>query len=205
MKRPSPATRIRHLFTLRRRTLAALAAFVAVLAGLSAMQPTPPETAVVLVAAADLPGGTRLADADVTRATVPTAVLPRAAAHSTDEVVGRLLNGPVTRGTILTSASVAIGSSLVQPGFVVAPLPLADDAIAPLVAPGTRIDIIGLDAENGEAIATDVRVVGAPDTGTDGVLGSTADPTALVEVTPAVAVQLARAAQTGGVTVALRS
>src|SRR6478735_9181515 len=64
MRRPDSLLRpLRRAVLARRRLLAAALAAVAVAAGLQAARPQPPTRAAVLVAAHDLPAGTRLPDA----------------------------------------------------------------------------------------------------------------------------------------------
>lgn len=186
-----------------RRSLAALAAGLAVLCGLMAVRPALPESSVVVAAARDLPGGTTLAEADLVEVSLPAGTVPAGAATEASGVVGRTINGPLARLSVVTEASVAQGQSLARRGMVVAALPLTDAALAGLVSPGSRIDIIGPKAGSAGVLATDVRVVATPGPSDQGMLASDRR-VLLVEVTPAVAAQLAAAAGDGGVTLAVR-
>ena len=185
--RPSPAALRRTLY-LRRRPLAALCAFAAVLATLLALTPTPAPTVPVLAARTSLPAGTVLAAEHLTPVELPESAVPEAALASEAGALGRALSGPVTAGSVLTTASVSSGGRLARPGHVVAALPLPGDGIEALIRPGVRLDV--LDGA-GEVVAADVPVVAPPDTqeGLGAPLGSPGR-TALVEVPQEVAARL---------------
>lgn len=183
---------------LRRRPLAALCTFVAVLAALLALSPPPSTSQPVVAAASGLAAGSVLTRADLVVRQVPPDMVPQAAFAEPDALVGRTLAAPVTAGSILTEASVADGERLARPGWVVLALPLPSGALAALVRPGVEIDLFGSD---GAAVASRVRVLSAPQ-GSDG-FGATAR-AVLVEVQPDAAARLAQLAQVGGLTVAVR-
>lgn len=187
-----------------RRALAAVAAAVAVLATITALQPDRGPTVAVVVAARPLSSGVTVTDADLTLAEVPVALVPSDALTNVADAVGHSINAPVTLRSIFTSATVASGQALASPGHVVVALPLADESIARLVKPGTRLDLLAATASATGVLARDVRVVAAPqpEGGTFGSLNS--GRVALVEVTPEVAVQVAQSARSGGVTIAVR-
>ncbi|MFV0405453.1 MAG: SAF domain-containing protein [Propioniciclava sp.] len=193
--------RLRRFTYLRRRTLAAVATGLAVLAGLQALAPQVPETVSVVALTRDLPGGTTLTAADVTTVDLPETAVPDGAVGQVDAAVGRTLNGPVSARTPVTEMAIAEGQSLAAPGYVVITLPLSDDTLAPLVQPGIELDLI--DPTDGSVLATKVRVVAVPESSSGGIL-TTASRAALVEVVPDVATRLAVAAQSGGVAIALR-
>ncbi|WP_232549982.1 SAF domain-containing protein [Propioniciclava soli] len=196
---PWPLRRFLHL---RRRSLAALAAAVAVLATLSVLAPRPPELTSVVVAARDLPGGTVLVASDLTTLPVAPGTFPDDVLLDPATAVGRTLNGPASARTPITATALAEGQRLARDGFVVTALPLADAAIAPLVQPGTRVDLFSTGGD-AESLAQNVRVVAVPAPAT-GAFGASGAGAALVEVTPDVAARLTVAAQTGGVAIALR-
>lgn len=200
----SPLARFRRFFYLRRRTLAALAAFVAVLAALTALQPDGGASVSVLAAARDLPGGTVLTASDLLTLELPPDAAPADAATTPESLVGRTLNAPVSARGVLTATDVATGQALVSAGHVAIALPLTSEALAPLIQVGSRIDILAAGGNTGEVIASDVRVVGAPAAGGSTLGVTTPDRVALVEVTPEIARRLAVASQTGNVVIALR-
>lgn len=192
---------LRRLVHVRRRTLAALAAGLAVLALLAVFAPPRAELTGVVAAARDLPGGTVLAASDLTTVELPAAAVPAGALPDAAAAVGLTLNGPLSARSPVTETSVAAGQGLARPGHVIVALPLANQTLAPLVTPGVRLDL--LDSGSGEALATDVRVVAVPESQASG-FGSAPSRAALVEVLPEIATRLAVAAQSGGVAIALR-
>lgn len=198
---PTLPRRLRRFTYLRRRTIAALATGLAVLAALRALVPAAPELVTVVAAAHPLAGGTVLQSSDLTRVDLPSEAVPEGALTSVDEAVGTSLNGPLSARSPVTQASVAVGQQLASEGHVVAVLPLADDTVAPLLHPSARLDLIN--SADGTPLAQNVRVVATPATSGDGLM-STGSSAVLVEVTPKVAGVLAMAAQTGGVVVAVR-
>lgn len=189
----------RRFLYFRRRPLAAAFTFLAVLASLSALTPERDHGVAVLAASSELPAGTTLTRDHLAEVVLPADAVPEGAARAASDLVGRTLGAPVTRNTPLTTASVASGERLAQPGYVVVALPLPNDALAPLIGPGSRLDLID---SAGEAVATDVRVIASPDAA-PGLGLATSDRAALVEVPPAVALRIA-AGQSGGFTIALR-
>lgn len=196
---------LRRTLRWHRRSLAAVAAAVAAFCVVGALQPQDGAAVPVLVASRALAGGVAVAADDVRTVNMPGELVPEGAVADSAALVGRVLTAPLTIGSVLTEASMAGGQSLARPGFVVASLPLADAALAALVTPGSRIDIIGPTKGTTGVLASNVRVVAAP-AAPEGGLGGLGDTThlALVEVPPAVATELAKAASVGGVTVAVR-
>lgn len=186
---PRPTHPLRRILYLRRRPLAALCAFTAVLAALLALNPAQPPRVTVVTARSALPAGTLLAAEHLSSTEVPLSVAPDAALEAEGDALGHTLSGPVTAGSVLTSASVSTGGRLARPGHVVAALPVPGDGIAALVRPGARLDV--LDA-NGEALAQDIPVVAPPDTpGSPGLPSAGGGRTVLVEVRAEVAAKLA--------------
>lgn len=181
----------------RRRLLAGgLAAAGAALA-IEAVSPAPPPTVSVLVAAHSLPGGHTVTSDDLTAAafvpdTVPSGTL------TADDLIGRVLAGPVDQGEPLTVTRL-VGPGLLEgwdPALVAVPVRIADAGSVGLIRPGDRIDLIATSVDGlGEAavIAAHVPVLTVrPDDDTLGgdgalvVVGGTADQ----------ATELARAAVT---------
>lgn len=182
-----------------RRVLAALIAAASVWVVVTALRPAPPELGVaVLVAAADLPVGTVLDAADVQVARVPESVVPRGALTDPTAAIGQVSSGPLRTRAVLTSQDVATGSLAEGLGseVVVAHLPLADAALAAVIAPGARVDVLSV--LDGTTLAADVPVVATDPGDTSGVF---------VAVSPAQAAGLARhsgSEMTGGLTLVLR-
>ena len=179
---------LRRTLYLRRRPLAALCAFAAVLAALLALAPAREPTVTAVAARTALPAGTVLEAGHLTAVQVPAPLVPAGAASAEADVAGRALAGPVTAGSILTTASVSSGGRVARPGHVVTSLPLPDESIAALVRPGVRVDV--LDA-TGVVLVADVAVVAPPDTpGGNSLTTSPTGRTALVEVPVEVAGKL---------------
>jgi Flp pilus assembly protein CpaB len=146
---------------LRRITATALVLLAAALAlrpGSARGQPTMP----MLVAARDLAPGTTLVSGDIRLVDMPSSLRPTAALGSTDEVAGRVLAGAATTGEPITRARLvgpentrlATGS----PDAVAVPIRLADPAVAELLNPGARVDVVAADP-HGAVLASDATVV----------------------------------------------
>lgn len=190
-----------------RRKLAVLAAVAAVLTGLAAAAPEGPPTLSVVRATSELPGGTRLADADLELARVVADDAPRGAITELTGAVDQLLAAPVAEGQILTPAALTTARTVTSRGRVVAPLRLADADLATLLRPGDQVDVIAADpqSEQADVVARAVRVVTVPraDDATESS-GSAAGRLILLEVDPQTARVLARAAVSATLTVIWR-
>jgi Flp pilus assembly protein CpaB len=140
---------VRRALLRRRRVLAAVCAFLAVLTGLRATAAPPPETVPVTVAARDLGAGARLSAADLTTVDLPPAAVP---AGRIRDPVGHELAGPLRRGAPVTDAAV-LGPGLVRarPGLVALPVRLPDSAMAGLLRVGERVDLLATDPAAGTA------------------------------------------------------
>lgn len=147
-----------------RRGLAALCAFVAVLAGVGAVRPAPPATEEVAVLAHDLPAGATLSPDDVRMVAYPPEAVPDAALPR-DDVVGRILAAPVGAGEPVTGARL-VGPGLAEaaPGLDAVPVRLPDSGAVGLLRVGDRIDLVGADPQSGESgvLAADVPVLALP-------------------------------------------
>jgi Flp pilus assembly protein CpaB len=155
------------LLALRRLTAGALVLLAAALA----LRPHPTggaPTVPLLVAARDLAPGVPLTAADVRVVAAPDALRPPSALASPAEVTGRVLAGPAGSGEAITNGRLlgpentrlTTGGS----GNVTVPVRLADPAVADLLAPGTRVDVITVDPHgtSGALLASDVTVVTVP-------------------------------------------
>jgi hypothetical protein len=125
---------------LTRRWLAA----VLLLAGglLLFVHPGSARGAPTVLAAHDLPPGAKLRAADVRLAELPGDARPSGALSTLDAVDGRLLAGAVRAGEALTDVRLAGIPARGDPGTATVPVRLADAAVAELLAPGLRVDVV---------------------------------------------------------------
>jgi Flp pilus assembly protein CpaB len=147
-----------------RRLLAAalvmLAALLAVRPAAGAREPTEP----LVVAAHDLPPGAGLSVADVRVVGVPVALRPAAGLGSAAEVAGRVLAGPAAEGEPITRVRLvgAENARLITGAAdgVAVPVRLADAAVADLLTPGARVDVVTADPHGTPVLlAADAAVV----------------------------------------------
>jgi hypothetical protein len=141
------------------RALAAGLAALAVLLGVTAVG-TRPAGVPVLVASGWLPSGTRLSPADLLVVSLPTADVPHDALAVPGAALGQLLAGPVDAGEPLTRARLLQRGGL-PAGAVLAPVRLADPAVAALLTTGERVDLLA----GRSVLAAGVTVVGTPGNG----------------------------------------
>jgi Flp pilus assembly protein CpaB len=118
-----------------RQALAGLLALLAV--GLTLW----PTSAMAVVTARDLAPGVVLTEADLRL--VPMDARPQGVLSSLDAVVGQVLTGPARSGEPLTDFRL----TRADPDLVSVAVRLADAGVAELLTPGSRIDVIGSDAE----------------------------------------------------------
>lgn len=188
-------TDVRRAVLRRRRLLSALCAAGAVLAGLEAVAPAPPETVRVLAAARDLPSGTVLAGGDLVALDLPAGTAPDGAA-ARSEAVGRTLAAPVRRGEPVTDVRLVSGGLLAgYPGTVAVPLRIPDAGAVALLAVGDRIDVVASDASGGggTTVASRVPVIAIPhaDRSASGPAGDLAGRLVVVAAAPEEAEMLA--------------
>jgi Flp pilus assembly protein CpaB len=196
---------MRRFVLARRRPLAAALAGLAVLTGVRAASMPPVETTSVLVAAADLPGGSTLAADDVTTAELPVGSVPAGSLPSAAAAEGRTLAAPLREGEPLTDVRlVAPGLLEGYPGLVAAPVRVADPAAVRLLAVGDRVDLVAVSPDGGDAaiVAASVPVVAVPGkTEDDGLVGGAL---IVVAVPEPAALDLAEAAVRSVLSVVLR-
>lgn len=133
----------------RRLALRRLVAVLLVLAAaVLALRPQPRDenTVPMLVAARDLPPGTTLRADDVTVSHLPPSLRPRAALTTPSQATGRVLAGATTAGEPLTGARL-LGTANTHlttgdPSAAAVPFRLADPAVAALLTPGVRVDVV---------------------------------------------------------------
>ena len=178
--------------------VALLALFVAVVAGLSALLPSPVGEVSLVVAARALPPGVPLTEADLSVMAVEPSVVPDGAYQAVDELVGRPLSVGVTRGTPITSA-VMTADALTDHAAdeVLVPFRVRDPDVVALLRVGDRLTIVTSTSEGTlQTVAEHVRVAQLPPGSTGGLLsgGSTSSGALIVVAAPRdVAAQLAGA------------
>jgi Flp pilus assembly protein CpaB len=183
-----------------------LAALAAVLTGISAAAPDGPPTSTVVRTTTELPGGTRLTQADLRVDEVVAADVPERSVADPADLVGRTLAAPAARGQIVTELALTSARHPTGQGRVLAPLRLADAEVVALLRAGDVVDVLAADAQSERAyiVGRGVRVVTVPQP-SEAVVGS--DPAGalvLVEVDPETARVLARAAVAASLTVIWR-
>jgi len=206
----APLLRGRRARLLRRCLAAAL-----LLAGLVALFLPPSARGApasqTVVAARDLPAGSVLRAADVRAVSLPDQLRPAGSFSSADAVAGRLLSGAARSGEPITDVRL-LGNSLPvtgEPGAVTVPLRLADPAVAELLQPGQRVDVVtGASTTNSASVLARGAVVVTVRRSGEGdkrPLGSAQPvPLVLVAVPPQVATQVAASSLERPVAVTLR-
>jgi pilus assembly protein CpaB len=148
---------------------------LSVAASLSALAPPEGAAVAVVAAARDLPSGALLEAADLTLVHLPPVAVPDGAAATAAQVVGMRVSGAVRAGETLTDVRL-LGAGLVPAGDEVAvPVRVAEAAVAALLRPGDRVDVLSADPEGGPAARTvvaDVVVLAVPDLGEGAVDGA---------------------------------
>ncbi|MBI1377295.1 MAG: hypothetical protein GC157_07425 [Frankiales bacterium] len=202
-----------------RRVLAAGLAAVVVWSLAGALRPPPEPSRTVLVAVRDLAAGSVVRADDVAPAARPVPALGPDPVTDTADVVGRVLVTPVLaaealrRRDVLTASALDAGGA----GTVAAPLRVADPGVAALLRTGDTVDVLAATADaDGRAVAsvvaTRVRVLavpGAAGTPAGGLLGGGGAVTSgdgslvVVAATPGQALELARAALRGRISLSL--
>ena len=141
-----------------------LAAFAAVLTGVSAAAPEGPAMISVVKARSRLPAGTVLSTSDLVRDRVAASDVPEGVLTDPLTLVGKTLVAAVAENQMMTPLAAADARTSVPQGHVIAPLRLADTALVALLRPGDLIDVIAADAQAGQAavVAAGARVVTVP-------------------------------------------
>ena len=163
-----------------RAAVAAVAVALAVGSAVHALAPAPVPTRPVVVAARDLPAGTTLAAADLRVEQVPDVgagwTLPDAPAS----LAGSTTAVPLSAGEPVVAA-VLVPAQLRGPaGTVVTTVRLSDPALAGLLTPGTRVDVLAA-AEGGPGTVVARRALVLPrpaaagGTANGGLLGGGSD------------------------------
>ena len=177
--------------------VAALVGACALAARLSA--PPEPPTAPVVVARSDLAAGQVLAAGDLRTVRLPAHLVPDTAASDAGALVGAHVAVEIAGGVPVVEAHLARSRFAHEPpsGTVAVPLTLADEAVAALLRPGDRVDLVTGAADSWAedpaprvlaraALVLEVRRPDAPDDGALGLLpgGLTGVPLLVVAVAP---------------------
>jgi pilus assembly protein CpaB len=129
-----------------RRLVALVLVLLAAVLALRPARRDADSTVPMLVAARDLPPGTTLRAGDVEVSRLPPSLRPPAALTTPTQVTGRVLASATTAGEPLTRARL-VGPensrlSTGDPSASAVPFRLADPAVAGLLAPGARVDVV---------------------------------------------------------------
>ena len=163
---PLALRRLHRAVLARRRSLAALCAAVAVLAGLQAASPAAPERALVLTAAHDIGAGVVLRAGDLRRTPYAPDTVPSGALREESAAVGRTTTGPVRAGEPMTDARLVTASLLDgYPGLSAVPVRVGDPGSVRLLRVGDRVDVLAADPQGEEqavVLGRDVPVLAIP-------------------------------------------
>jgi hypothetical protein len=185
---------------LHRRLLAATAAGAAVLVGLQAAAPAPPETVTVWTAQRNLVGGAPLASGDLVPTRFDPDAVPAGAVRDPATVVGRVLAAPMTRGEVLTRVStLARGLLRGYPGTTAVPLRITDAATVDLLRVGDRISLVVADPDGRRTpsqLVEDVPVVAIPRSPDSGIATGTPGRLVVAAIPSTLASEVAAAAAT---------
>jgi Flp pilus assembly protein CpaB len=148
-------TRLRRLLTasswartiLIRRVAAALLGVLALALAAATLLHGREHAVPVLVAARDVPAGSTLTPDDVRIRDLPAAYAPAGALPEPGAAVGRILTGSARTGEPITDVRLVGRESTVlatgDPNAVAVPVRLTDAAVADLLRPGSRVDVVG--------------------------------------------------------------
>lgn len=205
---------VRRRLLLHRRIVAGLCLGVATWCTLQVLRPPDPVAVEVLVAARDLPAGTRLGEADLrTVARAPDSVPD----GQLDAAHGQVLASPVRRGEPITDARIlGRGMTLGSPDRVALAVRITDAPAVDLVRVGDAVDVIAVPAADvGPESSTDrgarvlvsgARVLALPSGGStagSSPVGAEDARVVVLEVDRARTVEISRAAAWDWLTVAL--
>ena len=182
-----------------RRILAAV--LVCAAAVLALTPPAAAARAPVLVTAHELTAGVTVRAADVAVRRWPADLVPAGALADPVSAEGHVLVGAARAGEALTDRRLVGVGPAPAPGTAAVPLRLADAAVAALLAPGERVDVVtaGDQGDHPAVLAENATVLAvlAEDPRVKGRL-------VLVELPRGPATRAAAAALSGGVAVTLR-
>ena len=125
-----------------RRVVLALLAGLLVHLAVQAVRPAPPPTSAVVVLSHDVTAGAQLRAGDVRVARYAEGTVPDRALHTAVEAVVRRVPLALERGSPLTESALSPVAERLPPGQVAVPVELAQEALADLLEPGQRVDLV---------------------------------------------------------------
>ncbi len=151
-------------------------------------------------AARDLPGGETVGQEDLEIRRLSPASVPDRAVDDLDEVVGRTLAAPMSRGEVITSLR-TVQRGLLQgyPGSTAVPLRITDAAVVDLLRVGDRISFVVADPDGRtppRQLLEDVPVVAIPQARGGGLASGTPGRLVVVAVATESASEVAASAAT---------
>ncbi|MEP7766039.1 SAF domain-containing protein [Sanguibacter sp. 25GB23B1] len=163
---PRVRRRLRAMAWRARFALAALALGAAATVTVHQLSPPRPASVSMVVADRALSAGTALTAADVRVVSVPPGSLPPDALREVGDVVGRTVAVNVTPGTVVSAPVLSTDlAAQAPPGTVIAAVRLAEPALADLLEPGMRVDLLAPSTQHPET-GTSSEVPGQPVPGT---------------------------------------
>ncbi|WP_432457766.1 SAF domain-containing protein [Cellulomonas iranensis] len=190
--RPTPARRWRLLLWRSRALVAALCLGATAAAVVHAVRPPPPATVPVVVLTRDVPAGTTLTPDDVTVARVAPGAAPQRVVTTVPDAVGGVTAVALPASMPLAPALLVDAALTGPPGTVVTAVRLDDPAVAALLAPGLRVDLVAARPEggHGRTVARRALVLPAPADGPAGAGGGLLGGVAAPDEAPPVVVAL---------------
>lgn len=198
---------LRRAVSWHRRGLAAVAAAVAVLALYSALNPGADSGTEVVAMARGVAPGVLIGEGDLEIRSVPQELVPERAVTDPAEAVGRAASGGLTRGALVTEASLVLPRADAVPGTVIAPVKVRDADVVALLRPGDRIDLLAQDLDGkAQTVAEDAVIVSLPQpTSAGGFADAGANPSVvLVRVPVSTASKIAELGSGSDILVVLR-
>ena len=118
----------------------------------------------VVKARSRLPAGAVVSASDLVLDRVAASDVPDGVLTDPVALVGKTLAAPVAENQMMTPLAATDARTSVPLGHVIAPLRLADTALAALLRPGDLVDVIAADPQAGQAavVATGARVITIP-------------------------------------------
>lgn len=189
---------------LLRRLAAGVLAITALV--LALLPPAGSRGTAVLVTTAELAAGTTVRAADLAVRWWPGDLVPAGALQDPAAADGRVLIGAARAGEPLTDVRLAGNPTPgAGPNTAAVPVRLADPGVAGLLAPGSRVDVVGLGDPDGTPVvlAPDAAVL-AVLPAADGAIGPSAGRMILVAMPRELATRVAAASVTDQLAVTLR-
>lgn len=184
-----------------------MAAAVAVLALYSALNPSSDTGTSVVAMAREVAPGALISEGDLEIRSVPPDLVPERAVTDPGDAVGRAASGGLTRGSLLTEASLVVPRADAVPGTVIAPVKVRDADVVALLRPGDRIDLLAQDLDGkAQTVAEDAVIVSLPQpTSSGGFADAGSSPSlVLIRVPESTASKIAELGSSSEILVVLR-